>query len=294
MRLLSFGAKGHEKPGAFVDGMILDLQAIDSTLPGSLREILEQGRLDDVAKAMGRMDAPEPRESLQLLPLESVRLGPPIPQPSKIICTGLNYADHAAEQNRPLPEAPLLFAKAPSALCGPGDPIFLPEGEQVDIEAELAVVIGSRGRNLGVEEAQNVIAGYMCFNDVSGRKAQFSDRQWFRGKSYDTFAPCGPFLVTADEVTDAHALSISSRIDGRVMQDSRTDQLVFRIPQLLAYISRSMTLIPGDIVSTGTPAGVGVFRKPPVFLQDGNVVTVTIENLGTLTNPVRFLRGGRR
>jgi 2-keto-4-pentenoate hydratase/2-oxohepta-3-ene-1,7-dioic acid hydratase in catechol pathway len=287
MRLLSFGAPGAEKPGVLVDGMILDLLAIDPTLPRSIREILQEQRLDDVARAIRHMDAPEPDETLQLLPLESTRLGPPVPNASKIVCIGLNYADHAAEQNRPLPEKPLLFAKAPSALIGPGDPILLPENEQVDVEAELAVVIGRRARDLSARAAQDVIAGYMCFNDVSGRKAQYSDRQWFRGKSYDTFAPCGPFLVTADEIPDPHALGIGSRIDGRVMQESCTDQLVFRIPQLIEYISHSLTLLPGDIVATGTPAGVGVFRQPPVFLEDGDVVTVTIESLGTLTNPVR-------
>ena len=290
MRLLSFGEAGREKPGALVDGMILDLQAIDPSLPGSIREILALERLHDVTRALRHMDTPAPAETLQLLPLEATRIGPPIPNPSKIICIGLNYADHAAEQNRPLPEKPLLFAKAPSALCGSGDPILLPEDEQVDVEAELAVVIGRRARNLRAEATQAVIAGYMCFNDVSGRKAQYADRQWFRGKSYDTFAPCGPCLVTCDEVPDAHALAIRSRIDGQVMQDSRTDQLVFPVPQLLEYISHSMTLLPGDIIATGTPAGVGVFRRPPVFLKDGDVVTVTIESLGTLTNPVHSLR----
>jgi len=283
MRFVSFGAPGSEKPGILLDGTLVDLGAADPTLPRSVREILAQDRLGDVRALLQRAGA----DTAVHLPVLGTRLGPPVPDPSKIICIGLNYADHAAEQKRPLPAAPLLFAKAPSALCGAGDPILLPAGERVDVEAELAVVIGRRARHVRAIDAEQFIAGYMCFNDVSGRTAQFSDRQWFRGKSYDSFAPCGPCLVTPDEIPDPHDLGISSRVADRLLQESHTSQLVFRIPQLLEYITQGITLWPGDIVATGTPAGVGVFRDPPVFLQEGDVVSVSIEKLGTLTNPVR-------
>jgi len=283
MRLVSFGPAHQERPGLLLEGGLLDVRDADPTLPPTWRAILAAGRLDEVQRL-----AADRRALARLLPEAGTRLGPPIPDPSKIVCTGLNYADHAAEQNKPLPETPLLFAKAPSALCGHGDPIRLPDIEpRVDVEAELAFVVGRRARHVSVEEAAGYIAGYMCFNDVSGRKAQYEDRQWFRGKSFDTFAPCGPYLLTADELPDPHGLEIGSRVDDRVMQASNTRQLVHGVPQLLAYITRSMTLEPGDIVATGTPAGVGVFRDPPVFLRDGQVVRVTIERLGELTNPVR-------
>jgi acylpyruvate hydrolase len=198
----------------------------------------------------------------------------------------LNYADHAAEQNRPLPEKPLLFSKASTALIGTGDAIVLPREEaKVDLEAELAVIIGRRARRVS-GDWESYVAGYMCFNDVSGRGAQYSDKQFFRGKSFDTFAPCGPFLATRDEIPDPHALAIQSARNDFVMQDSSTDQLVFRIPELLEYITRGMTLLPGDIIATGTPAGVGVFRDPPVFLADGDRIDVRIERLGVLSNQV--------
>lgn len=284
MRLVSFGAPGREKPGLLVDDRILDVCACDPTLPGEVRAILAAQRLPDIAALL--RDRAKHRA---LIPVAGSRLGPPLPNPSKIVCIGLNYADHAAEQNRPLPTSPLLFAKAPSALCGSGDPILLPEGETVDVEAELAVVIGRTAKDVTAAAADSYVAGYMCFNDVSGRSAQYADRQWFRGKSYDTFAPSGPCLVTRDEVPDPHALAITSRINDRCMQDSCTDQLVFRVPQLIEHISRCMTLLPGDIIATGTPAGVGVFRQPPVFLAPGDRISVSIEGLGTLTNPVRGL-----
>jgi len=282
MKLVSFGPAGEERPGVLLEVGILDLRAADRSLPVSWRAILAADRLDAVRQLAS---APRP-EWLQ--PADGIRLGPPIPDPGKIVCIGLNYADHAAEQNKPLPETPLLFAKAPTALCGSGDPIVLPSFEpRVDVEAELAFVVGRRARHVTAARAFDFVAGYMCFNDVSGRKAQYEDKQWFRGKSFDTFAPCGPYLLTRDELADPHGLEIGSRVDDFVMQSSNTRQLVHTVPQLVAYISRSMTLEPGDIVATGTPAGVGVFRDPPVFLRPGQQVTVHVERLGVLTNPVR-------
>lgn len=283
MRLVSFGAAGSEKPGVVIDDGILDLERCAPHL-GSVREILTSQRLD----AVRRVVAASAKRADVRVPLQGTRLGPPVTDPSKILCIGLNYADHAAEQDRPLPKAPLVFAKAPSALVGNGDTIVLPAHEdRVDVEAELAFVIGRRARNVLAADVNQFVAGYMCFNDVSGRAAQYSDRQWFRGKSFDTFAPCGPWLVTSDEIVDPHSLAIGSRWNDRVMQQSNTNQLVFGVPQLVEFISRGITLQPGDIVATGTPAGVGVFRDPPVFLADGDLVEVSIEKLGTLSNPVR-------
>lgn len=280
MKLVSYGPRGRERPGVLLDGGIADVLSLDPGLPGSWRQILAHGRLEDVRRRLGR--APD------LVPLAETRLGPPIPDPSKIVCIGLNYADHASEQNRPLPTAPLLFAKATTCLAGTGDAILLPDFEpRVDIEAELAFVVGRTALRVSAGDAYDYIAGYMCFNDVSGRLAQYSDKQFFRGKSFDSFGPCGPYLLTIDELHDPHALAIGSRIGDRIMQESNTKHLVFGVPHLLEYISRAMTLLPGDIVSTGTPAGVGVFRDPPVFLQEGDEVHVHVEKLGALVNPVR-------
>ena len=284
MRIVSFGPPRRERPGILLDDTtILDLRALDASLPPTWGGILAAGRVDDVRALHARSRA----GATGIVRRDGIRLGAPIPDPSKIVCIGLNYADHAAEQNKPLPETPLLFAKATTALAGDGDAIVLPAIEpKVDIEAELAFVVARDATRIRAADAAAYILGYMCFNDVSGRHAQYSDKQWFRGKSFDTFAPCGPWLVTRDEIADPHQLAIGSRIDDFVLQQSRTDQLVHRVPQLLEYISQSMTLRAGDIVATGTPAGVGVFRDPPVFLRAGQRVTIEIEGLGRLENPV--------
>ncbi|MFB3905374.1 MAG: fumarylacetoacetate hydrolase family protein [Acidobacteriota bacterium] len=214
-----------------------------------------------------------------------VQFAPPIPNAGKIIAIGLNYRDHAAEQKAPLPKAPLIFAKFPTALIGHEEDIQLPAiSQKVDVEAELCVVIGRTGRGFTESEARAAIAGYMVGNDVSARDLQFSDRQWVRGKSCDTFAPCGPFLVTPDEVDDPHALDIKLELNGRVQQSSNTREMVFNSFALVAYISQAITLETGDLIYTGTPAGVGVFRDPPVFLKPGDVVEVSIEKIGTLRN----------
>ena len=220
-------------------------------------------------------------------PLASTPLLAPVGDPQKIVCIGQNYRDHCEEQNQPLPERAIIFAKFPTALAGPGQPIRLPKiSEQVDYEAELAFVIGKRGRNIPESQAKEYVAGYMCLNDVSARDIQFSDKQWVRGKTFDTFAPTGPALVTADEIADPHDLDISLTLNGTVMQSSNTSNLIFGVYYLVSYLSQVFTLEPGDIVTTGTPGGVGVFRKPPVFLKPGDEVSITIEGLGTLTNPV--------
>jgi 2-keto-4-pentenoate hydratase/2-oxohepta-3-ene-1,7-dioic acid hydratase in catechol pathway len=220
-------------------------------------------------------------------PLASTRLLAPIPQPGKITCIGRNYADHAHEQGVEPPPAPIYFLKSRNAICGPGAPIVLPiNSTQVDYEAEFAVVIGKGGKNIPEERALEHVAGYMILNDVSARDMQFGDKQWYRGKSCDTFAPCGPWLVTKDEVPDPHNLRIFLTLNGEIMQDANTSDLIFKVPYLISYLSQSVTWEPGDVLSTGTPGGVGVFRKPPVFLQPGDTVSITVERLGTLTNPV--------
>jgi 2-keto-4-pentenoate hydratase/2-oxohepta-3-ene-1,7-dioic acid hydratase in catechol pathway len=215
----------------------------------------------------------------------------PIDRPEKIICVGLNYRDHAEEQGTELPSAPLLFAKWPNALIGPGETIVIPrETKQADYEAELGVVIGARVRGVSKENALEAVRGYLCLNDVSARDLQFSDGQWTRGKSPDTFCPIGPRLVPREEVADAQALGIRCRLNGELMQDSTTANMIFGVAELVAYASATMTLEPGDVIATGTPAGVGIFRDPPVLLQDGDEVTIEIDGLGALTNPVRAER----
>jgi 2-keto-4-pentenoate hydratase/2-oxohepta-3-ene-1,7-dioic acid hydratase in catechol pathway len=211
----------------------------------------------------------------------------PIERPGKIICVGLNYRDHAEEQGAPLPEAPLLFAKWQNTLIGPGDPIAIPPiVTKCDYEAELGVVIGERVRNASPASALDAVAGYICVNDVSARNLQFADGQWTRGKSPDTFCPVGPRLVPRGEVSDPQRLGIRAVLNGETMQESSTANMVFGVADLIAYITQTITLEPGDLIATGTPAGVGAFRKPPVFMQPGDEITIEIEGLGSLTNPV--------
>ena len=211
----------------------------------------------------------------------------PIERPQKIICIGLNYRDHAEEQGVPLPHRPLLFAKWPNTLVGPGDPIRLPEiSHEVDYEAELGVVIGERVSKASTDTALEAVRGYLCANDVSGRDVQFADKQWVRGKSFDTFCPVGPELVPAADVPDPQALRIRAILNGEVMQDSTTANMVFGVAEIVSFVSQAITLEPGDLILTGTPAGVGVFRDPKVLLQPGDEITIEIEGLGALTNPV--------
>jgi 2-keto-4-pentenoate hydratase/2-oxohepta-3-ene-1,7-dioic acid hydratase in catechol pathway len=216
-----------------------------------------------------------------------VRLAAPIPRPPKIICVGLNYRDHAAESKLPLPEVPTIFAKFPTAVTGPGHPIVLPRNSsKPDYEAEFAVVIGKGGRHIAEADWRAHVFGYTIFNDVSARDFQNATTQWMIGKTFDTFAPFGPAIVTTDEVPDPHNLDISLLLNGEVMQSSNTRNLIFGVPRLLAHLSSVFTLEPGDIIATGTPAGVGFARKPPRWLKPGDEVRVRIEGLGELVNPV--------
>jgi 2-keto-4-pentenoate hydratase/2-oxohepta-3-ene-1,7-dioic acid hydratase in catechol pathway len=201
---------------------------------------------------------------------------------------GLNYRDHSIEAGaKELPKTPIIFAKFPTSISGPGDSIVLPHGDsQVDYEAELAVVIGKKTKAISAVEALQNVAGYMPLNDVSARTWQFADKQWVRGKSCDTFCPTGPYLTTRDEIPDPQSLSISARVNGATLQDSNTSRMIFCVAALIEFISASITLEPGDIIATGTPEGVGVFRTPPIFLKPGDIVEIEIEKLGLLRNPV--------
>lgn len=227
------------------------------------------------------------REVGVLIPLAKVELNPPVIAPGKILAVGLNYAAHAAEQNAQPPESPLIFSKCTTALIGPKDAIRLPRiSNNIDYEAELAVVIGKQAKSVAAESAYDYIAGYTILNDVTARDLQRRERQWARAKGLDTFAPCGPWLVTKDELADPHSLALELRVNGEVKQSSNTNDLIFKIPQLIEFISQDLTLRPGDIISTGTPSGVGVFSEPPVFLRDGDQIEIKIEQIGTLANRV--------
>jgi 2-keto-4-pentenoate hydratase/2-oxohepta-3-ene-1,7-dioic acid hydratase in catechol pathway len=211
-----------------------------------------------------------------------------ISRPGKIVCVGLNYLDHAQEGGMDLPKAPLLFAKWPNTLIGDGETIVLPpEYKEVEYEAELGVVIGTTAKRLSEAEALDHVEGYICVNDVSARDMQFGDGQWTRGKSPDTFCPVGPRLVPRQEIADPQQLGIRCILNGETMQDSSTSQMIFSVAEIIAYVSQVITLEPGDLIATGTPAGVGVFKDPKVLLKDGDEVSIEIDGLGTLTNPVQ-------
>lgn len=230
-----------------------------------------------------------PVDKNKIIPLESVKLAPPVIRPSKIIAIGLNYKDHAEESKGRIPEVPLVFAKFPNSLIGHNDYITWDASisKKVDFEAELAVIIGKSLNNCPETEVPEAVFGYTCANDVSARDLQFGDGQWVRGKSLDTFCPLGPWIVTSDEIADPHSLKIRCWLKGRLMQDSNTSLMIFRIPFLISFLSKHFTLIPGDIILTGTPNGVGAFRKPPVYMKDGDKVAVEIEKVGRLVNVCR-------
>ncbi len=284
MKLISYGKRYEERAGLRMDdGSYVDLQAVLPSASVTWREILSAGLFENVIGAyeQGRFDG-APR-----IDPRAVRLAPPIPDPTTVICLGLNYRDPAEEQNKPLPERPMLFPKVPSALVGHGEAVVLPVDEpRVDHEVEFAFVIGRRARNVSAADAYEYILGYTIMNDVSGRLAQGREKQWLRAKGFETFGPMGPHIVTADEIPDPHTLGLSCHINGELRQKSNTNQLIFQLPFLVEYLSRSMTLEPGDVISTGTPGGVGVYREPPIFLKAGDVMRLEIEKIGVLENSV--------
>jgi 2-keto-4-pentenoate hydratase/2-oxohepta-3-ene-1,7-dioic acid hydratase in catechol pathway len=264
-----------EKPGIMGTGGIVDLRRHFPDIPDIGSRFFEEGWVDKVSQ----IDDPG-------TPME-IRLGPPLGGAQKIICLGKNYVEHAQEGGFDTPAAPLLFCKTPNTLNGPYDPILLPaSSDQIDWEVELAVVIGKTGKGISPADTWDHIAGYTVMNDVSGRRAQFAQSQWFRGKSFDTFAPIGPYLVTADEIEDVHNLQLTATVNGQLMQDGNTRDMIFKIDTIIADISQDITLVPGDIISTGTPAGVGIFRNPPVVLKAGDEVACYVEHIGTIKNRV--------
>jgi 2-keto-4-pentenoate hydratase/2-oxohepta-3-ene-1,7-dioic acid hydratase in catechol pathway len=220
------------------------------------------------------------------VPLDRVKLHAPIPRPPKVICIGLNYRDHAIESNMPIPTIPVVFSKFSNTVIAPGDNVVIPSNtEKPDFEAELAFVMGKCPRHVAKEDAMKFVFGYTIVNDVSARDFQLQTSQWLVGKTFPTFCPMGPWIVTADEIADPHNLRIGLRIDGETVQDSSTKELIFGIPELVAHLSSIIEFEPGDVVSTGTPPGVGMGRKPPRWLKPGETMTVFIEGIGELTNP---------
>ncbi len=275
MKLVRFGEKGKEKPGLYKDGNIVDLKKIFSEIPDIGERFFRENWLEKIA------GVEEPGQKIK------DRIGCPIHKPSKIICLGKNYAEHAKEGGFENPDRPLIFCKTINTLNGPFDPIILPKSSgKIDWEVELAIIIGKEGKRISKARARDYIAGFTVMNDVSGREAQFSDSQWFRGKSFDGFAPAGPVMVTPDEIGDVNNLRITATVDGKIMQDGNTRDMIFDVYTIIEDISEDITLIPGDIISTGTPAGVGIFRDPPVVLKPGNVVECYVENIGTIVNKV--------
>jgi acylpyruvate hydrolase len=282
MRLVSYTAQNEPAAGVLLDEEIVPLSSLDrppaATVRGTLEELDATGlrRLGELAAGAG-----------ERISVDEVQLGAPVLDPQKIICMGLNYRDHAEETGQEIPQAPMWFAKFANSLCGSGAQIVLPAAHPdfVDYEAELALVIGRPARNVSVKDALGHIAGVMPFNDVSARDLQLQNPLWTSGKAIDTFAPCGPALVTLDEVDDLSGLALRTRIDGETVQEGTTANLIFGPAELVAWLSRTMTLLPGDIVATGTPAGVGAAKGR--FLRDGNVVAVELDGVGTLSNPVR-------
>jgi len=211
----------------------------------------------------------------------------PVPRPGKIVCVGLNYRDHAAESGLAVPATPVIFSKFSSCVIAPGEPVVIPTtSDKLDYEAELAIVIGRHAKHVTADRAYDYVLGYTAFNDVTARDFQFGDGQWQRGKSCDTFAPMGQTIVTTDEIPDPHTLRITMKVNGAVMQDSNTNQLIFRVPQIIEFLTKSISLEPGDVIATGTPSGVGFARKPPVFLKPGDRMDVEIERIGELGNPI--------
>lgn len=287
MKLVTFHQDGGLRLGALRQengkSYVTDLNRADASLPSDIIAFLEGG--EAVLAQAKKVLAATPASSG--IALESVKLAAPVPRPGKILCIGLNYRDHAAESGVALPEFPTVFTKYNNTVIGTGEAIVIPPATtKPDWEVELGVVIGKTAKNVSEADALNYVGGYVPYHDVSARDYQMRTSQWTMGKTFDTFGPMGPALTTADEISDPHNLNIQLSIDGEVLQKSNTSNLYFTINQLIADITTVMTLEPGDLIATGTPGGVGQSRKPPRFLQDGEVVRIEIEKLGVLENPV--------
>lgn len=276
MRLVRFGESRRERPGIWMgDGRILDVR----TLAFQIEDYNEHFfAFDGIKQLEALLDDPGAR----FVDAASVRLGPPVARPSKIICVGANYADHAKEFGHDIPSEPILFSKATTSMNGPYDPVILPtEAKVVDSEAELAVVIGKTAYKVGREDALDYVAGYTILNDVTERVVQKANEQWFRGKGFDTFCPIGPFLVTPDETLSIGNLTVWQRFNGEILQQGNTADMMFNVPFLIEHISQGMTLLPGDVISTGTPPGIGSARSPGILMADGDVVEIGVDGLGS-------------
>lgn len=273
MKLIRWGAAGQEKTGIIINDLWYDTSAFGADYDEAFFENNGLQRLEEFVKAnAGKLNQIDSNE----------RLGSPIGRPSKIVCIGLNYADHARETNTPLPSEPIIFMKSTTAMVGPFDDIVIPKNSvKTDWEVELAVVIGKKASYVEEAEALDYVAGYVLHNDVSEREFQIErNGTWDKGKGCDTFAPLGPFLATADELGDINNLRLWLTVNGEKMQDGNTSNFIFNVPFVIAYVSQFMTLLPGDVISTGTPAGVGLGFKPPIYLKEGDVVELGIDGLG--------------
>lgn len=282
MKLVRFGEKGKERPGVWMgDGRILDVRALAFHIEDYDEHFFMNHGLAQLTTLLSDPGS-------KFVDATSVRLGPPVARPSKIICVGANYADHAKEFGHAIPTEPILFSKATTAMIGPNDTIVLPdEAEVVDSEAELAVVMGKTATKVCAADALDYVAGVTVLNDVTERVVQKAGGQWMRGKGFDSFCPLGPFLVTLDEIEDLDNLKIWQKVNGEYLQNANTADMMFKIPFLIEYISQGMTLLPGDIISTGTPSGIGSARDPQVLMKAGDVVEVGVDGVGAHCSPVR-------
>ena len=287
MKLLTFSVEGKARPGALKGDRVVDLAA--AGLPaGPNGGLIEIARGGDAMIERARKAMNDPKAKTYAL--SEVKVLPPIRMPSKIVAIGLNYIDHCKETGLPVPTVPVPFSKFTSSVCGPYDDIVWPMSvtKEVDYEVELGVVIGKRARDVAEKDALDYVMGYTVVNDVSARDLQFlGARQWDRSKSLDTFCPWGPYIVTRDEIPDPHVLQVRTILNGKEMQNSNTKNLIFNVPKIIAYLSQGTTLLPGDLIPTGTPGGVGFRRTPPVFLKDGDVCVCEVEGIGAIRNRAR-------
>jgi len=284
MKLVRYGEPGRERPGLWIErpdgAVILDVR-------GMAFDIADYDAFFFSRYGIARVAALARETRRKEIPASSVRLGPPVARPGKIICVGKNYADHAREFDAVVPASPVLFSKAVTSLLGPYDDILIDgKADTTDAEVELAVVIGQRATNVREADAMHFVAGFCVLNDVTDRAAQREGQQWFRGKSFDTFCPLGPWLLTADAFDPGRGARLHSRLNGAGMQSGHTRDMMFGVPFLISYISRSITLEPGDVIATGTPSGVGMSRNPPLYLNPGDLIECGIEGIGTIANRI--------
>ena len=283
MKLLSFSTEYQDKLGVLVGDKIAVITS--SSLPSKMMDLIQAG-----PKVWNQVKAVLKSGKVQWLDSSSVKILAPIRRPGKIVAIGLNYMDHCREQNVPVPDRPVVFTKFTTAIIGPDEPISWDPNltSEVDYEVELGVVIGKKTRRVSVDQALDYVFGYTIINDISARDLQFSDKQWVRAKSLDTFCPFGPVIVTADEIPNPQNLHLSCKLNGEIMQNSSTSEMVFGVAELISRLSQAFTFEPGDIISTGTPDGVGIYRKPQVFLKDGDQLSLEIEGIGHLENHVKL------